>query len=62
LGRDLRPSSSTNYSADYEAGNIIDKFYPADSIPEEDSLREIPHAFRLLLSEKRGTHLKKLRT
>jgi 5-methylcytosine-specific restriction protein A len=37
---DLRPSSSANYSADYEAGNIVAKFYPADSIPDEHSLHD----------------------
>jgi 5-methylcytosine-specific restriction protein A len=37
---DLRPSTPTNYSADYEAGNIVSKFYAADSIPDEDSLRD----------------------
>jgi 5-methylcytosine-specific restriction protein A len=35
---DLRPSAPTNYSADYEAGNIVAKFYAAESIPDEKSL------------------------
>jgi len=37
---DLRPTSSTNFSADYEAGNIVAKFYPSDSIPDDHSLKE----------------------
>jgi len=37
---DLRPSSATNYSADYEAGNIVGNFYPANSVPDEQSLVE----------------------
>jgi 5-methylcytosine-specific restriction enzyme A len=38
---DLRPSAQSNYAADYEAGNILAKFYdpsdmPADSILAQD--------------------------
>lgn len=36
---DLRPSSASNYSADYEAGNIIAKRYEAGAIPDEQLLR-----------------------
>jgi 5-methylcytosine-specific restriction protein A len=37
---DLRPSSPSNYSADYEAGNIIAKFYDPTDMPAEDVLAE----------------------
>jgi 5-methylcytosine-specific restriction protein A len=37
---DLRPASSASYSADYEAGNIVAKFYSADNVPDEHGLRE----------------------
>ena len=37
---DLRRSSSTNYSADYEAGNIVAKFYAAASVPDERVLKD----------------------
>ena len=36
---DLRPSSSTSYSADYEAGNIVAKFYDASTLPDEEVLK-----------------------
>jgi 5-methylcytosine-specific restriction protein A len=32
---DLRPSSASNYSADYEAGNIVAKFYDAADLPPD---------------------------
>lgn len=35
---DLAPSSSSNDTAFYEAGNILAKYYPADSLPNEDIL------------------------
>jgi len=35
---DLRPSTSSNLSAYYEAGNICAKFYDASCIPSEDEL------------------------
>src|SRR5438067_948013 len=37
---DLRPSSTTNYSADYEAGTVVGKFYSAGSIPDDEVLKE----------------------
>jgi 5-methylcytosine-specific restriction enzyme A len=37
---ELRPSASTNYSADYEAGNIVSKFYATGAIPDEKSLSD----------------------
>jgi 5-methylcytosine-specific restriction enzyme A len=37
---DLRPASSASYSADYEASNIVAKFYLADNVPDEHGLRE----------------------
>jgi 5-methylcytosine-specific restriction protein A len=35
---DLRPSSSANYSSDYEAGNIAASYYDATLLPSEDAL------------------------
>jgi 5-methylcytosine-specific restriction protein A len=35
---DLRPSSSSNYSADYEAGNILSVFYDASETLSESAL------------------------
>jgi 5-methylcytosine-specific restriction enzyme A len=37
---DLRPSSPSNYSADYEAGNIIAKFYDAADLPVDSVLTD----------------------
>lgn len=36
---DLRPSSKQNYSADYEAGNVVAAFYDATALPGEQVLR-----------------------
>src|SRR5437868_2504464 len=36
----LRPASSASYSADYEAGNIVARFYSAGNVPDEHGLRE----------------------
>lgn len=36
---DLASTSKGNLSADYEAGNIVAKYYPVDNLPEEDAIR-----------------------
>lgn len=37
---DLKPSSKQNYSADYEAGNVVAKYYDAAALPSEQNLRD----------------------
>jgi 5-methylcytosine-specific restriction enzyme A len=36
----LQPSSASNYSADYQAGNILAKFYDASNVPADSVLAE----------------------
>ena len=45
---DLRPSSSANYSADYEVGNIVAKFYASASVPDEQVLKDDLHTMLTL--------------
>jgi 5-methylcytosine-specific restriction enzyme A len=51
---DLKPSSHSNYSADYEAGNIVSTFYDAtEPLSESQLVSDLREALRLynLLSE-----------
>ncbi len=48
---DLRPSSPSNYSADYEAGNIIATFYDRANMPTERVLIEDLHSMVELYSK-----------
>jgi 5-methylcytosine-specific restriction protein A len=48
LSIDLKPSSPSNDSAFYEAGNIVAKFYPTENIPEEATLKDDFHEILVL--------------
>ncbi len=37
-GIDLRPANKSGFSADYEEGNIVAFFYPADGLPSNETL------------------------
>jgi 5-methylcytosine-specific restriction protein A len=51
LGIDLRPSSRSNYSADYEAGNILATFCDGGNLPADGLLIEDFHSMLELYAE-----------
>jgi 5-methylcytosine-specific restriction protein A len=48
---DLRPASQANFSADYEAGNILSRFYPSEKVPDDSVLIEDLSAMLELYSQ-----------